>query len=350
MELPPQTVLELLARANRGDVIGDAVLSGTAIAVRDHGGVVFFDLHDGTALIQVVLSAETVTDVHVGDRLAVSGRIDKTSKGVLSVFPSERPRTLLAPRIAKRNHLARTFEQIGETIVLARIQGVVRDSLSSEGFVELVPRMISSTPWDPGAMTPLKVIYPGFGSPAFLAISPLPQLLRTVLQTGRPKVFAASRCFTLSHRGERAGNESAIVMSCAFGEDILRQQKATGSVLTSLMSGDVSTNETRALISKGWTSGEFGNLADAGQTVTSAALQVIVNPMQSDQQDPVGRYVSQSKVRSLRRFVLPPGIVLAEDAVLEIGEVKVGSACFYLDHYVASLGWENVRRLGALDR
>ncbi len=340
------TVLEVLARGTRGEPIADAVLSGTATAVRSHGGIVFFDLHDGTSSIQVVLKGSAIIAVHVGDRLAVVGRIDRTERGTLSLFASEPPRTVLPSGIRKSDRLARTFERIGASVVLARAQRIVHEALIARGFTEVVPRMISSSRWDAEGMTPLKVVYPGFGAPAFLAISPLPQLLQTVLQTGRSRVFASSRVFTLEHRGE-GGNESAIVMSCALLEEIAQQQAVTSELLDSLVLGDLSTDPIRSAMAGGWNRFRFDSLGDARRTVSSPEIHGV--SLASEGMSDEEQISSPPRLRAIERYVIPPSVVVAEDAVLQIGDITVGSACLYLDHYVASLGWEDVRRLGALD-
>jgi hypothetical protein len=54
-------------------------------------------------------------------------------------------------------------------------------------------------------------------------------------------------------------------------------------------------------------------------------------------------------VREVERFIIPPNIVVAENAAIQIGAIMIGSTCLYLDQYVATLGWEGVRRNGALD-
>src|SRR3989344_5950618 len=56
--------------------IGETVLiKGRVTVRRDHGKIVFLDIFDYTAVIQVVLTTELSGDLRTGDALAVEGPI-----------------------------------------------------------------------------------------------------------------------------------------------------------------------------------------------------------------------------------------------------------------------------------
>ena len=74
---------------------GDKVnIAGRIMAIRGHGGIQFFDLRDESGKIQLVFKADKLTTnnqqllnlLDIGDFIAVSGKVEKTTAGEISVW------------------------------------------------------------------------------------------------------------------------------------------------------------------------------------------------------------------------------------------------------------------------
>jgi lysyl-tRNA synthetase class 2 len=81
----------------RGMTGRDVNLAGRVIAVRGHGKIIFADLEDISGKIQLSFKADVINDrmfklldfIDIGDFLSVSGNVDKTQAGEITVFVTD---------------------------------------------------------------------------------------------------------------------------------------------------------------------------------------------------------------------------------------------------------------------
>jgi lysyl-tRNA synthetase class 2 len=164
----PRTHLLAEVRASAGALPPDAwtgsrvSVAGRVLLKRDHGGLGFATLRDGSGDLQVMVSAETVgdeahalwtRDVDLGDHVGITGEVMTTRHGELTVHAESLALTSKAVRPLPDKHKgltdpeARVRERYVDLIVrpeareVARIRSTVvrslRDSLHARGFMEV---------------------------------------------------------------------------------------------------------------------------------------------------------------------------------------------------------------------
>ncbi|MBM3675766.1 MAG: aspartate--tRNA ligase [Actinobacteria bacterium] len=237
----------------RGEDAGAAVmLAGWVAARRDHGGVVFFDLRDGSGIVQVVADPEVVGEaVHRIGRewvLRIEGSVRARPDGTVNpelptgevevaaaalevLNESEPPPFPLTERgddvdeVLRLRHryldLRRPSMQ-ANLRVRAAVNQALRRSMSEQDFVEVeTPMLIASTP--EGARD---FVVPSRLSPGeFYALPQSPQLFKQLLMVGGlERYFQIARC--LRDEDLRADRQFEFMqydaeMSFADAEDVM---------------------------------------------------------------------------------------------------------------------------------
>lgn len=95
-------------------------------------------------------------------------------------------------------------------LFLSRIVNSCCRFLRDNDFQEIETKLISTYSVDDG-LSPLKVVYPGFGEPVFLSTSPSPQLLDFLLTSYLDRVFTVSTSFSPTYRFPGMGTAEKIV-------------------------------------------------------------------------------------------------------------------------------------------
>jgi aspartyl/asparaginyl-tRNA synthetase len=179
----------------------------------------FFKLQDFSEAIQVVvlrdeLEPETFqafTELTLGSGVALRGHVAKSSNGTISFFPTAGPRLLTALTDVELLH--EDASGIATQVLLARLESLVRTAFLQQDYVELTPRYLSSS-WPKGGLEPLQVRFAGQSVvPLYLAVSPVPQLVRSILAVGDKNFFTVSRTFATNFLADQNGAE-AIVAAC----------------------------------------------------------------------------------------------------------------------------------------
>src|SRR3989344_3847095 len=191
--------------------IGETVLiKGRVIVRRDHGKIVFLDISDYTAVIQVVLTTELSGDLRTGDALAVEGlvkarpeklvnvklltgtvemeakKIDILAKSEVYPFDMGKPELEL--------ELPTLLDNRGLPLRHPKVQAVVvdafRKALMEKGFLEFqAPGIIPAIP--EGGTEVFEVKY--FDHKAFLSQSP--QLYKSLLVSSFERVFSINQIY-----------------------------------------------------------------------------------------------------------------------------------------------------------
>lgn len=191
-------------------------LVGRVISFRDQGGVIFADIDDGTGKIQAVLTKKNLKDFKflkeifdAGDFMEVGGILFKTKKGEKSVEAkacrlvgkSLRPIPSswfglddVEERFRKRYLDIILNEDVKKDLVLrSEILASLRETLASEGFMEVETPMLQPIPG--GALArPFKTHHNALDTDFYLRVAP-ELYLKRLLVAGFPKVFEIGRNF-----------------------------------------------------------------------------------------------------------------------------------------------------------
>ena len=161
---------------------------GVVMSIRDSKKTLFFDLRHALGKIQVVadkalFSEQTnqLREIRANDRVRVQGTVGATKSGTKSIFLSEIPTkasSFLAGTLAEMEPSS-DYSKIGTSIIVAHARTRAERFFDQEDYRRIEPRYLSSTWHLDEGITPLRVNYPGFGLPVYLAPSPSHQLLGT---------------------------------------------------------------------------------------------------------------------------------------------------------------------------
>jgi aspartyl-tRNA synthetase len=227
------------------DIGSDVVLCGWINTRRDHGGVVFVDLRDHTGLVQVVFKPEVDREAHAAaDALrsefviAVTGRVEHREAGnVNPKLPTGEVEVLAHTLEILNTSLPPIYDWDGEVDERLRLKyryfelrrpamqsnlrlrsaaaRVVRDYLSSQGFVEVeTPVLTRSTPEGARDYLVPSRVNPG----QFYALPQSPQLFKQLLMVGGlDRYFQIVKCFRDEDlRGNRQPEFTQVDIEMAF--------------------------------------------------------------------------------------------------------------------------------------
>jgi hypothetical protein len=102
------------------------------------------------------------------------------------------------------------FATAASGFFVARLKNTVVQGLVAKGFDELEPRYIHNLR-PVGSLEPLQVVFPGYGSPAYLLVSPIPELRAASLVIGITSAFSVARSFSQTVRDGYTSAESLVI-------------------------------------------------------------------------------------------------------------------------------------------
>lgn len=102
--------------------------------------------------------------------------------------------------------------------LISKVTQQIRKRLEDSNYTEVSTRIISRYV-DGERLEPLHAVYPGYGSPAYLAPSPSAQLSEFLAVTLVPRVFTNTVSITQSYRFPNAASEIPIIMAKAINLD-----------------------------------------------------------------------------------------------------------------------------------
>ncbi len=220
-----------------------AELSGLITRRTKGKAALFLDIEDGTGTIQLMALRrrgesfwEHVLTFHSRAKVRASGTIVRSDTGELSLEVSDlSAHSFPAPKARAGAHADEVLTLTG--VYLARLQRHFRGQLEKEGFTEVSTRLISRR-WPSGGVHPLKIVYDGFGKPFFLSTSPVPQLVRALIDSPFSRVFSMSRCFTQTYRDPYVSVESVIASGAATDIEITDVLRMCHAIAVDLYASD----------------------------------------------------------------------------------------------------------------
>ena len=200
------------------------IISGWVERVRDHGGVIFFDIRDASGLMQVVVEPddqalfEKSESIRMSFVLEITGSLRKRPEGTVNESLSSGELELVSTEInilSKSQPLPFQLDEhakVGEEIRLkyryldlrrpemqanlktrSQVNHVIRNHLIDEGFIEIeTPMMARATPEGARDFLVPSRLY----NQKFYALTQSPQLFKQMLMIGGfEKYFQIVRCF-----------------------------------------------------------------------------------------------------------------------------------------------------------
>ena len=200
------------------------IISGWVERVRDHGGVIFFDIRDASGLMQVVVEPddqalfEKSESIRMSFVLEITGSLRKRPEGTTNESLSSGELELVAKEInilSKSQPLPFQLDEhakVGEEIRLkyryldlrrpemqanlktrSQVNHIIRNHLIDEGFIEIeTPMMARATPEGARDFLVPSRLY----NQKFYALTQSPQLFKQMLMIGGfEKYFQIVRCF-----------------------------------------------------------------------------------------------------------------------------------------------------------
>lgn len=200
------------------------IISGWVERVRDHGGVIFFDIRDASGLMQVVVEPddqalfERSESIRMSFVLEITGSLRKRPEGTTNESLSSGELELVAKEInilSKSQPLPFQLDEhakVGEEIRLkyryldlrrpemqanlktrSQVNHIIRNHLIDEGFIEIeTPMMARATPEGARDFLVPSRLY----NQKFYALTQSPQLFKQMLMIGGfEKYFQIVRCF-----------------------------------------------------------------------------------------------------------------------------------------------------------
>jgi len=197
---------------------------GVVTALRKFSRIRFFVLHYSMGSIQLAAERGAFTDkdwtavkgVKKGHRIQATGRFGRSASGESTVFLTSPPTAegvLLAGTLAETTKSLENPTAVGASILTAALRRAGEDFLEAHDYLRINPRHLSASWGTQRGLEPLRVLYPGFGIPVYLAPSPSPQLIDAITATGENRVFASGTSFSTSYRGSTDGVETALIMT-----------------------------------------------------------------------------------------------------------------------------------------
>lgn len=202
------------ARENEGN---DVAIVGRILRQRGHGKIVFFDIQDETAQIQIVIkedvckkeSFQILSLVDIGDFISVQGEVGKTQAGEMSVFAHDFQMitkailplpdiwhgfTDVEERYRKRYLDTILNADVKQRIVLrSQMIDSIRDFLTNRGFLEIETPTLQPI-YGGGFARPFSTHHNEFDADFYLRISDEMYLKRLIVG-GFEKVFEITKVF-----------------------------------------------------------------------------------------------------------------------------------------------------------
>jgi len=193
-------------------------LAGRVLSVRGQGGVIFFDIHDGTGKFQCIAKKGALPDgdfalladtLDIGDIVSVQGALMVTARGEESIevrqwrFAAKSLRPLPDKRHGLKDDDERFRRRYLESVrdeavrerflMRSKIIQSIREFLLKRGFVEFETPVLQRLAGGASAV-PFETHHKALDIPLYLRIAPeLP--LKMLLIGGFPKVFEIGRAF-----------------------------------------------------------------------------------------------------------------------------------------------------------
>ncbi len=176
-------------------------------------------VRDITGKVWCILDLEKINNdllqcLHINVRIKISGTVELNSKGN-RVLTNIKNIDILGAVDSEFSELDSEMRDQAARMLMSRICKKVSSFLQNNQFIEFESRLISNR-WYEDSLEFLQVIYPGFGSPAYLVTSPAAQIIDFMTKTIIPKAYTITTSFTYSFRFTNGSAETKVIVAKAM--------------------------------------------------------------------------------------------------------------------------------------
>jgi hypothetical protein len=199
----------------------DIIITGTVIDSKRYQNSIYgVTVKDITGKITClfenaeITSTETFKKIIQNVRIRISGKIKLNSKQV-RVLSEIDNFEILGNNKSPLTELDSEYREQASRMLMSRICKKAANFLQLNHFKEFDSRVISNR-WYEDSLEPLQVVYPGFGSPAYLITSPAAQVIDFMTTTISHRAFTISTSFTTSYRFPNGSAETKVIVAKAM--------------------------------------------------------------------------------------------------------------------------------------
>lgn len=244
----------------------EVVITGYVLHKLSRQGYVELLIRDITGVTRAHVDKDPVTGAASYDpkafwkntRIRVYGRTGQTDGGT-PVIRDVQQVDIISPQKPQISEFDNELREQASRMLLSRIIRDATEFFLREQFIQFESKFISTT-WVDEGLEPLKVIYPGFGSPATLATSPSAQVLDFLTTTLAERAFTVSTSFSSTYRFPRAGAELEVIVAKALDltTDMLINliQSLAESIASHFRAAGASAAQPIPIIERTWSDGE----------------------------------------------------------------------------------------------
>ncbi|HIP34092.1 MAG TPA: hypothetical protein EYG89_05150, partial [Bacteroidia bacterium] len=148
--------------------------------------------------------------IWINTRIQVVGNIIKNNRGERVIKKISQIKILQTPT-SRLNELNKEMYEQASKLFMSKIVYRISEIMKKHKFMEFESKVLSNH-WDDDSLEPLKVIFPGFGSPIVLVPSPSAQVIEFLIGTLLTRAFTISKSFTQSYRFPNTSSETRVVV------------------------------------------------------------------------------------------------------------------------------------------
>lgn len=326
-------------------------VTGTVTRVTSRKGVIFVIIRDATGHMQLKFSEDVLLghDWQLARGIRKADRVRVVGLAGTNPFRQQPVPTLFVQSVeslpptpfTEKELAAPEDEAITSEFFLARIRSKAAEYFLKHDYEEFEPSYMSSSA-GPSRVRALRVLFPGFGAPAFMAPSPAARLVQVVFSSPTSKVFCTSRCFSNEIRDGYTSAESLALFACQLNVDLDQLTRIATDSIRFIFSDiatapDLEASKTTWVSDAPWAVDEC-NWTNASMHVSSPTVQVLPAPADAGRE--------HLKLKSVFRVLWPEDRVLVEGHIgLIDSTLAIGAFSLHLERMLPVLRDVILRRL-----
>ncbi len=283
-------------------------------------------------------------DLWFGTRIKITGQLAENSREELILKNINDIQVLFSPRTTKLSELAPEIREQASKVLISRVCRIVSELMLANHFIEFSSRVISKY-WDDEGLEPMQVLYPGFGSPAFLIPSPSAQIVEILITALISRAFTISTSFTQTYRFPNSPSEMCVIVAKATDLDIDNQIKLFQNLSKRILKEFKKNMETFPVIEGVWPN------TIEGKNIDNIQLSEELNLVKYSANIPVIGINWDSHISLILHLLDKDGNILAEGARESLpSNVEISTITIYPSQFLGLIEKAQPRQLQNLMR
>lgn len=188
--------------------------------------------------------------IWINTRIQVVGNIIKNNRGERVIKKISQIKILQTPT-SRLNELNKEMYEQASKLFMSKIVYRISEIMKKHKFMEFESKVLSNH-WDDDSLEPLKVIFPGFGSPIVLVPSPSAQVIEFLIGTLLTRAFTISKSFTQSYRFPNTSSETRVVVIKATDLSLSEQVTLFEEISKKILRDFINQSQTFSIIDGNW--------------------------------------------------------------------------------------------------